>query len=151
MDLLQVLVVIASAVAIGAGVVVTYRGFKASDRAAGADPAARKSTPPRSSAPTRDPATIERLRRFFDGKECAVCKRPIPAVQRTGMKPGILDPATHETYSWDEIPADTVASMLESGLPLCASCRVEESFRNRFPDRVVDREGHAHDRLPAGS
>jgi hypothetical protein len=145
MNLLQVLVVIATTVAVSAGVVFTFRGFKASARPAGAAKGGDGDIARAANSP-HDPATMERLKRFFDGRECAICRRPIPPVQRTGMKPGMLDPATHQAYSWDEVPQARVAEGLDSLLPLCASCRVAESFRSRFPDRVVDRE----DRITAG-
>jgi hypothetical protein len=96
------------------------------------------------------------LKRFFDGKECAICKRPIPPVHWTGLKPGLLNPATHETQTWDEIPNVNLSTALDTHLPLCSACGIAESFRQRFPDRVVDRarslqDAHPHDRIGAGS
>jgi hypothetical protein len=80
------------------------------------------------------------LKRFFDGKECAICKRPIPPVHRTGLKPGLFNPATRETHSWDDIPNVNLPTALETQLPLCSACQVAESFRQRFSDLVVDRD-----------
>lgn len=96
-----------------------------------------------------DRASTQLLTRFFDGKVCAICKRPIPPVHRTGLKPGLLDPTTHETHSWDEIPDANLAAALETQLPVCSACEVTESFRHRFPDLVLDRDKslqNAHDR-----
>jgi len=156
--ILPLVVILASAAAVGAGIYLTLRGFKASAaRAArvdkdGHDPAAAG----HAAISRHDAATTELLRRFFDGKACAICKRPIPPVQRTGLKPGLLNPATHETHSWDQIPNENVSAALETQLPLCSACQLAESFRQRHPDLVVDRDrlrpdAHPPDRLAAGS
>jgi hypothetical protein len=123
-----VIILIAAAAAVCAGIVYTLRGFKASAAAA------------RSGGSRHDPAATEQLKQFFDGKECAICKRPIPPVQRTGPKPGLLNPATHETRSWNEIPDANLSTVLQSQLPVCSECQIAESFRQRFPDLVIDRE-----------
>jgi len=77
-------------------------------------------------------------------------------VQRTGLKPGIRNPATHETQSWDQIPNENLSSALQTQVPLCSTCQVTESFRQHHPELVVDRDRtthdtHAHDRSIAGS
>ena len=120
MNLTLVDVIIATAVAVCAGMAFTVWRFKA--RAG------------------HDHATNELLKHFFDGKECAICKRPIPPVHGMGLKPGLLNPATHETHSWLEIPNVNLSTALETHLPLCSECEVAESFRQRFPDLVVDRD-----------
>lgn len=110
--------ILAIAAAVCAGIAVTIRAFRAKRG--------------------HDQATTELLKRFFDGKECAICGQPIPPVHRMGMKPGLLNPATHETHLWDEIPNVNLSTALEIQLPVCSACGVAESFRQRFPDRIVD-------------
>lgn len=153
---LVVIIVIATAAAVSAGIVFTVRGFKASAaRATGAEKDGNHTADATHAAISRhDHPTTELLKRFFDGKNCAICKRPIPPVHRTGLKPGLLNPSTHETYSWNEIPTVNLSTALENHLPLCSACQVAESFRHRFPDRVVDRDRPVQDaqgRLGAGS
>ena len=139
---LSLVVVVATVAAVCAGIIFTVRAFKASEAPArtaqgdGQQPAevAGGVTSP------HDQATIELLKRFFDGKECAICKRPIPPVHRGGLKPGLLNPATHETYSWDQIPHANLSEALKTHLPLCSACEVAESFRRRFPNLAVDRD-----------
>jgi len=144
-----VVIIIASAAAVSAGIYLTVRGFKASAaRAVAADGNSNRPADTTDAPVSRhDQATIELLKAFFDGKECALCKRAIPPVQRTGLKPGLLDPTTHQTYSWDRIPHDDLPAILASHSPLCPACQVAESFRQRHPDLVVDRDpshrGHA--------
>ena len=136
MNLALVDVIIATAAAVCAGIAFTVWRFKAST--------------------AHDQATTKLLKRFFDGKACAICKRPIPPVHRMGLKPGFFNPATRETHSWDEIPNVDLSTALETHLPLCSACEVAESFRQRFPDLVVDRDrslrdAQPPDRLEAGS
>ena len=117
---LPLVAIITVASAVGVGIAFTVRAFKA-----------RKG---------HDHEATELLKRFFDGKACAICKRPIPPVHRMGVKPGLLNPGTHETHTWDEIPNVDLSALLETHLPLCSACEVAESLRQRFPDRVTDRD-----------
>jgi hypothetical protein len=112
-------VIIASGAAVCAGIAFTVWRFKG--------------------GAAHDHATIKQLKRFFDGKACAICKRPIPPVHLIEMKPGLLNPTTHETVSWDQIPNVDLSTALETHLPVCSACEVAESFRQRFPGLVVDR------------
>jgi hypothetical protein len=140
--ILPLVVIIASAVAVSAGIYLTVRGFKASAARAAAGDGNGQQPVPAADAPVsrHDQVTIDLLKRFFDGKECALCKRAIPPVQRTGLKPGLVNPTTHETFSWDRIPHDNLPAVLETHSPLCPACQVAESFRQRHPDLVVDRD-----------
>jgi hypothetical protein len=145
---LVVIIVVATVAAVSAGIALTFRGFKASDQRAtgnnGQHPAdaAHHHHP----AARHNQATNELLKRFFDGKSCTVCKKPIAPVHRTGLKPGLLNPTTHETHAWDQIPDDRASTMIETQLPLCSACVLAESFRQHFPERVVDRERSSRDR-----
>jgi hypothetical protein len=136
MNLALVDVIIVTAAAVCAGIAFTVWRFRA--------------------RPPHDHETTELLKRFFDGKECAICKHPIPPVHPMGLKPGLLNRATHETHSWDEIPNVNLSAALETELPLCSACEVAESFRQRFPNLVVDRDrsrqdAESPDRLKTGS
>ena len=141
MNLLLVALIVATGVALCAGVAVTLRGFKADAAdAPGAEPdgqhlheAAHHTLSP------HDRATTDVLKRFFDGKDCALCKRPIPPMRR-GLRPGLWNPTTHVAHSWDEIPKENLSTTLENELPICSDCQLAESFRERFPDLVVDRD-----------
>jgi len=143
MDLpLLVVIVLVTAAVLAAGVTFTLRGFKATPaRANGAEEdGGHQADAPHAASSRHDQATTELLRSFFDGRECAICKQPIPPVNRTGLKPGLLNPSTHEAHSWDEIPNVNLSSALQTQLPICSGCLVAESFRQRFPDLVVDRD-----------
>jgi hypothetical protein len=140
--ILPLVVLVVSAAAISAGIYVTVRGFRASAARAAGAPGGHAHDSGHGVIP-HDQAATDQLKRFFDGKSCAICKRAIAPVQRTGPKPGLLDPGTHESQSWDHIPNENLSSALETRLPLCSACVLAESFRQRHPELVVDRD-HAH-------
>lgn len=137
---LAVVVVVGSALALVAGTIYTLRWFMTSDtRETAAQNGHRPADTHHAIAP-HDQATTQLLRRFFDGKDCAICKRAIPPVHRTGLKPGLMDLANHEAWTWDEIPNENLSETLDRQSPICSTCLVAESFRQRFPEMVVDRE-----------
>ena len=81
------------------------------------------------------------LKKWYVGRTCAICREAIGPIHANQPRPGLMNVAspTHETLTWDEIPADQLPSVLESHLPVCARCQVAETFRRQFPDLVTDR------------
>lgn len=79
------------------------------------------------------------LAHFFEGKRCVVCGRDIPPVHAAEQHPGLRYPATGAILSWADIPAEHIPDVLATHEPVCASCQVNERFRQRFPDLVTDR------------
>jgi len=155
--ILPLVVLVVSAAAISAGIYLTVRGFKASAaRAAGVNGDGHEAATHVHAPISHDQSATESLKRFFDGKSCAICKRAIAPVMRTGPKPGLLNPETHQTQSWEHIPNENLSATLDTHLPLCSACVLAESFRQHHPDLVVDREHarhgtHAPDRVAARS
>ena len=76
---------------------------------------------------------------FFEGQRCAICQHAIDPINAATLQPGLLDQVTHEASAWDEIPAQDLPEAFRVRKPICANCTLAESFRRRFPDRVVDR------------
>ena len=140
MSFLVLVVIVGTVAAVGGSLAYTLRFFKASNTPA-TDPenGGHAAEPVHAIAP-HDRATTKLLKQFFDGKECAICARPIPAVHWMAPKPGLFDPAAKQTHSWDEIPNENLAATLESQLPLCSTCQIAESFRQAHADLVTDRE-----------
>ena len=157
MNILLLIVLVGTAAVIIGSLAYTLRWFNVdAEPAADADHAHQGAGHAHAAISPHDPATTQLLKRFFGGKDCAICKRPIPPVQWTGRKPGLYDPATGETHSWDEIPNEDVATVLENQLPLCSACAIAESFRQHHADLVIDREEtlhgtHGHQRMPTES
>jgi len=147
--ILPLVVLVVSAAAISAGIYLTVRGFKASAaRAAGVNGDGHEAATHVHAPISHDQSATESLKRFFDGKSCAICKRAIAPVQRTGPKPGLLNPETHTTHAWDHIPNENLSSALDTHLPLCSACVLAETFRQHHPDLIVDRQ-HARTDAPA--
>lgn len=85
------------------------------------------------------------LRKWFVGKTCAMCRRPIPPVHSAEQHPGLMNITTpaRELLSWEDIPGDEhLPAMLQSHLPVCSNCMLAETFRRQFPELVTDRPDH---------
>jgi hypothetical protein len=120
-------------VILGAGTFFTLRWFtKASRPSVEPNPRHAKSNP-------HDAATTAQLKRFFEGKVCAACSRPIAPVHAGELRPGLLNTQTQEAIAWADIPTANLSFTLESHDPLCSHCAVVETFRREHPELVVDR------------
>ena len=87
----------------------------------------------------------ERLEGWYRGAECALCGMSIGPIQWFEFGPGLLTP-DHRALSYEEIPSKDLPAALEADRPICSDCLLAESFRERFPDRVLDDPWHAFDR-----
>lgn len=92
-------------------------------------------------AAPQDTLAVTMLKRWYEGRDCAICRRAIGAVHTSEPRPGLLNVASprREILRWDDIPAEHLPAALQSHLPVCANCAVAETFRRRFPERVTDR------------
>ena len=85
---------------------------------------------------------------FFDGKRCAICQRIIERPNAATLQPGFMHPDSHEVKAWDEVAPADLPNATEHHLPLCANCTLAESFRQRFPEEVIDRIPRPGSTLP---
>lgn len=76
---------------------------------------------------------------FFEGARCAICQQRIEPPNPAALQPGLFDPATYEVAAWDEVPPERLQDVFKGRRAICPNCTLAESFRRRFPDRVVDR------------
>lgn len=76
---------------------------------------------------------------FFKGKKCAICRRAIDPPNPATLQPGFINAATREVKAWDEVAPENLPDAVEHWYPLCSNCTLAESFRQRFPEEVVDR------------
>ena len=101
------------------------------------------------------PSTIAAY--LFEGQRCAICGLAIDPVDTAALPPGLFNPVTHDVVAWNEVPPERLRKEFKTHRALCANCTLTESFRRRFPDRVVDRlprpgiTGYAEDAAPAGA
>jgi hypothetical protein len=83
------------------------------------------------------PSTM--IAHFFEARHCAICRHPIHPMNTAAVVPGFVDRGMREVIAWDEVPPEQLPDMFTTHRPVCADCTLAESFRRRFPDRVVDR------------
>jgi hypothetical protein len=76
--------------------------------------------------------------RFYRGKECAICHRPIGAIDWTEHMPATLG-SDGRTVTWDATPSDELPRLLKYHLPVCWNCHVATSFRRDHAALVTDR------------
>jgi hypothetical protein len=76
---------------------------------------------------------------FFAGLRCTICQRPIEPPSSLTLQPGFMDPVTHTVQKWDEVAPQDLPDAIASRRPLCSNCTLAESFRQRFPEKVVER------------
>lgn len=87
----------------------------------------------------------ERLESWYRGAECALCGMAIGPIHWFAYRPGLLTPE-HRALSWEEIPTKSLPTSLEEDRPICSDCLLAESFREKFPERVVDDPWHTVNR-----
>lgn len=87
----------------------------------------------RPDATTRSVAT-----RWYAGKACVYCGKPIASVQTLDHPVALLTPAG-TTVEWPEIPPEQLPEALQTDWPVCWDCHVAESFRRQHPELVTDR------------
>lgn len=85
---------------------------------------------------------------FFKGQHCAICRAPIDPPNVATLQPGFIDPVSREVKAWDEVAPEKLPDAIDNDYPLCANCTLAESFRQRFPDEVVDRIPRPGSTLP---
>ena len=78
-----------------------------------------------------------RLESWYSGARCCLCGEWFGRIQWFDRKPGLKAPSGH-ALSWEEVPAEQLPDVLATHRQLCFSCLVAETFRERFPDRVVE-------------
>lgn len=75
----------------------------------------------------------------FEGKACAICRKPIEKPNAGILQPGFINPATRVVKVWSEIEPAFLPEATTHDLPLCPNCTVAEAFCQRFPERVTEK------------
>jgi hypothetical protein len=78
------------------------------------------------------------LVRWYQGKNCAWCDRPIGEIHHAEREPALLMP-DRTSLAWAEIPAERLQETLAAALPLCFSCHTANTMVRTHPDLVIDR------------
>lgn len=88
-------------------------------------------------APDRTVRSI--AERWYAGRTCVFCARPIGAVHSFGHHAALLT-RQGTTLEWSEVPADRLLDSLKTARPVCANCHEAETFRREHSDLVTDRQ-----------
>jgi hypothetical protein len=79
----------------------------------------------------RDTRVFAIVERWYAGKTCALCLRPIGALHALGAQPGLLDRSLKQppsTIAWHQAPAETLPTLFKTHLPVRAQCHRREQF-----------------------
>jgi hypothetical protein len=77
------------------------------------------------------------LTRWYEGKACVLCRRPIGEIRWSDHRPALRAP-DGETVEWPSIRAEELPRVLASHAPVCWNCHVAETLRRQHPELVVD-------------
>ncbi len=75
--------------------------------------------------------------RWYEGKSCAVCHKPLGEIDWLERKPGLID-ASGVSRPWPDVPAEQLPQAMASHQPICFDCYVAATFRREHPELVVD-------------
>ncbi len=78
------------------------------------------------------------LVRWYQGKNCAWCGRPIGEIHLADRKPTLLT-VNSCSVEWDQIPAEQLQETLATALPLCFGCHIANTMVREHPELVIDR------------
>lgn len=76
--------------------------------------------------------------KWYQGKICAYCGRPISELSHLDHSPGLIS-FDGKIIEWDQLRPEDLPQQLASARPVCWNCTVVESFRKEHPELVVDR------------
>jgi hypothetical protein len=77
------------------------------------------------------------LGKWYEGKTCAVCHRPVGEIDWYERRPAVLTP-DGVTVAWADVDAVHLEDILRTHKPVCFDCHVAETFRRTHPELVLD-------------
>ena len=89
------------------------------------------------------------LVRWYEGKKCAWCGRPITELHLGERKPALLI-SEERSVEWNEVPAEQLQETLATARPLCFGCHIANTMRREHPELVIDRSRPALSGGPQG-
>jgi hypothetical protein len=78
------------------------------------------------------------LTKWYAGKTCSVCGKPIGEIHWADNKPALMNPQ-HSTVQWQEVPPESVPEVLMSHKPVCWNCHIVNRVMIQHPELIVDR------------
>ena len=77
--------------------------------------------------------------RWYDGKKCVYCRKPIEHLSHIDRSPALLD-AKGKTIEWDHLLPEKLPEALSKYGPVCWNCHIIETLIREHPERVTFRE-----------
>lgn len=76
--------------------------------------------------------------KWYDGKECVFCHKPIGPLHHLDHAPALLGP-DFQTIEWKGIRPEQLPEVFSTHQPVCWNCHISESFRRLHPELITDR------------
>jgi hypothetical protein len=76
--------------------------------------------------------------KWYQGKTCFFCGRPISEVSHLDHSPGLIG-SDGKIIEWEKLRAEELPEQLASAQPVCWNCTITEGFRKEHPELVIDR------------
>jgi hypothetical protein len=80
--------------------------------------------------------------RWYDGKVCVFCRKPIGKLQEWDHAPALLG-RDFRTREWKNVRPEELPEIFSTHQPVCWNCHVAETFRRLHPNLVTDRQYEA--------
>ena len=77
--------------------------------------------------------------KWYEGKTCVYCHKPIGALHHLDHAPALLGPE-HDTVEWNQLRPQQLPEVFRTYRPVCWNCHIAQNFRHVHPELVVDRE-----------
>jgi len=77
--------------------------------------------------------------KWYEGKECVFCHKPIGALHHLDHAPALLGPE-HDTVEWKQLRPEQLPEVFRTHRPVCWNCHIAQNFRHVHPELVVDRK-----------
>jgi len=76
--------------------------------------------------------------KWYEGKDCVFCHKPIGPLQHLDHAPALLGP-DFRTKEWKEVRPQELPKVFSTHQPVCWNCHVTETFRRVRPELITDR------------
>ncbi|HKE29605.1 MAG TPA: hypothetical protein VKB88_44960 [Bryobacteraceae bacterium] len=78
------------------------------------------------------------LAKWYEGKSCRSCGRPIGPILAGAAHPAVRT-ADKISVEWSEIPAEQLQDVLSASQPVCFACHMASRTMREHPELVTDR------------
>jgi hypothetical protein len=76
---------------------------------------------------------------WYEGQSCVYCHQRFGPLHHLDHTPALMGP-DHRTIEWDHFQPEQLPELFSTHKPVCWSCHVTQTFRQEYPELVVDRK-----------